>query len=144
MDPERTLVLLVEDDQDTRELLAEVLQARGCSVRGAETVANARAVIAEARPDVLVADYSLPDGTGADIVQGLSSSRPRLCILLTGFEPDRVTSTGFDVVLRKPVGPDAVIAEIRKCAELSEREMSVSKASVPGTVSTQSPSSPKV
>ena len=144
MDPRGTVVLLVEDDEDTRDLLGEVLEGFGCSVRGVETVATARAGIAAMKPDVLVADYSLPDGTGADILQGLSSSRPRLCILLTGFDPDRVASSGFDVVLRKPVGADAVIAEIRKCAELSEQAMTTATASVPVAMSTQSPSAPKV
>jgi CheY-like chemotaxis protein len=62
-------VLVVEDAPDVRELFAEVLQDAGYRVECAESVQEALRVLRTgAGVDVIVADYNLGDGTGAELI----------------------------------------------------------------------------
>jgi two-component system response regulator HydG len=110
----RCQVVIVEDDLDSRELFVLALEAAGFTAHPAEDVAHARRVVAEVRPDALVADYRLPDGTGNDVLALCGDARPSLCVLLTGFDAVDVDAKGFDVVLTKPVGTEKLIETIRK------------------------------
>jgi DNA-binding response OmpR family regulator len=114
VDPAAPSVLLVEDDRDTRDLFVLLLEGAGFHMRSAETVDEAVRLILESPPDVLVADYTLPDGTAADIMERLpATSRPH-GILLTGFEAERVAGFGFYRILQKPVTPERLIATIHE------------------------------
>lgn len=62
------LILHVDDDRDIRELVAESLAPLG-EVVSAESLAQARAVLAERRPSVLVLDLELRDGPGVDLLE---------------------------------------------------------------------------
>ncbi len=106
-------LLLVEDDEDTRELYVEAFESAGYVVRSAASNAEARAHIAEAQPDVLVADYTLSDGTGTALLALCAAARPRLCVLVTGFTADQLPEHGFDVVLTKPFGVAALLEAVR-------------------------------
>lgn len=113
---DRPLVIVVaEDDEDSRELLVLALQMAGFVVHGAGTIAGAAALIASLRPDVLIADYSLPDGNGSTLTSSPEAARS-VRILLTGFDAQAIDSAGADAVLTKPVSPEAIVAMIRKHA----------------------------
>ena len=58
------IVLLVEDNQKILEANRWILQERGHTVLCAETLAQARALLAKETPDVAVLDIMLPDGDG--------------------------------------------------------------------------------
>lgn len=60
-------VLLCEDDALVRESLVELLDGMGCTVDGCGTLAQAREALALRRPDLLVTDLNLPDGTGLSL-----------------------------------------------------------------------------
>ena len=96
-------ILVVDDDADTRELYTEAFAATGSTVRTAASLAEALVVLGEIEPDVLIADYSLPDGTGSALLERCTGARPRLCVLATGFQENQVAASGFDLVLTKPV-----------------------------------------
>jgi two-component system response regulator HydG len=107
-------VVVVEDETDLRELLVFALEMAKLDVRAAASIEEARALLQGHRgPDVLVADYSLPDGTGADLVSLCKDARPRVCILLSGHDARDISADGFDVVLTKPVTPEKLVGEIR-------------------------------
>jgi two-component system response regulator HydG len=110
----RCRVLIVEDDLDSRELFVLALESAGFVAQGAADVAHARQMFGQLRPDALVADYRLPDGTGNDVLELCADLRPQVCILLTGFDAVDVDAKGFDVVLTKPVGTEKLIETIRK------------------------------
>ena len=107
------IVLVVEDDEDCRELYKLALDRAGFVAHVAATVKEARAILATVRPQVLIADYALPDGTGADVLQLCQPKKPRVCILLTGHRTKDVKSAGFDAALRKPIAGDELIAMIK-------------------------------
>jgi PAS domain S-box-containing protein len=62
-------VLLVEDDPDLAEVLETMLRADGLDVVQATTASEAVTRGQEIRPDVIVLDMRLPDGSGADVVK---------------------------------------------------------------------------
>lgn len=107
------VVVVVEDDQDSRELYELALERAGFVVHAAATVAEARDILATVQPHVLIADYALPDGTGADVMKLCTSVAPRVCILLTGHRTKNVDTTGFHIALRKPIASDELIAVIK-------------------------------
>jgi len=80
VDPARRLVtgtvLLVEDDEELAEVLGATLADAGLEVQHATSVAGAVALGPEIRPDVLVLDMRLPDGTGEDVVAAFTRRWP--------------------------------------------------------------------
>ena len=76
--------LIVEDDAAQRDGLRDLVQREGFEdVRTAGTIAEARAEIAKAMPDVILTDLRLPDGSGVELLRDRSDGRPEV-ILITG------------------------------------------------------------
>src|SRR5262249_208499 len=100
-------ILLVEDHEDTNRSLTQLLRRRGYEVLPAQTIANAMELAETKEFDVLVSDIGLPDGSGIELMERLSSERPVFGIALTGFgmEEDirRSHEGGFEYHLIKPV-----------------------------------------
>jgi two-component system nitrogen regulation response regulator GlnG len=67
----RERLLIVDDDDDLRIALADVLTDAGWIVRVAGSVEDARRVVATWEPDVVVLDYLLPDGFCDELVDAL-------------------------------------------------------------------------
>ncbi|MBI5257106.1 MAG: transporter substrate-binding domain-containing protein [Burkholderiales bacterium] len=104
-----TRVLLVDDDDVSRVLMADVLRGEGHAVTEAATVAQALAAWHEARPDLVLSDRHLPDGDGLQLLQQLAglaqaAGRAVRLVLCSGSEPEAAGSLGpVHAVLRKPV-----------------------------------------
>lgn len=118
-------VLVVDDNEDTRQVLATVLEAHGAAVVTAASVADARAALAAALPDVLITDLAMPveDGFGLlDYCRHHSDARlqalPILALTAYGGQQaqDRVIAAGFDAYLAKPVEPVDVGRIVRDLA----------------------------
>ena len=110
------ILVVDDDDEDTRELYVAAFAAAGLRVQVAASIAEARAVISESKPHVLIADYSLPDGTGAALLELCQTARPQLCVLVTGFREQDVAASGFDLVLTKPVDLAILLRAVREAA----------------------------
>ncbi len=115
------LVLVVDDEEDTRQLLVQTLTFHGATVVSADSAANALADIKEKNPDVLVSDIGMPDEDGYSLirkVRALPDDRQRSipAIALTAFTraQDRVKalSSGFQSHVSKPVEPDELATVI--------------------------------
>jgi CheY-like chemotaxis protein/anti-sigma regulatory factor (Ser/Thr protein kinase) len=103
-------VLLVEDNDDLRDMTCALLQSRGCTVM---TAADGRAALALAerqRPDVAFVDIDLPDISGYEVARGLARLGGIRLVAVTGYgQPDdvrRALAAGFDLHLKKPVRLD--------------------------------------
>jgi CheY-like chemotaxis protein len=111
-------VLLVEDDADNRELMAEVLESSGFGVVAAAGGAEAIALL-RARPfDVVVTDVGMPGVGGLEVARAAKAARPDLPVLVvTGYsERDDLTAAEgreIDRLLVKPVDPDALVGAVR-------------------------------
>ncbi len=105
-------ILLVEDDPRLHSVLALNLKRRGHDVRSAYLGAEARRLMAEHMPGVLILDVNLPDETGWEILRWmrtLPGLRPRV-IVLTAVSPPRtrIVDLAPDAVLTKPFPIDAL------------------------------------
>jgi len=81
-------ILLVEDDAPTREHLARAITAhpRLTLVGAVPTCADARALLANEIPDVLVTDLGLPDGSGNELIREVTRAEtPGLAMVITVF-----------------------------------------------------------
>jgi len=114
---EKNHVLLVEDHEDTRDILERLLVMRGYQVSTAGSVAEAREKAGSAGPlDVVISDVGLPDGTGFQALAEISRIQPVRGIALSGYgmEKDIQESlqAGFSSHLTKPVDFDRLDREI--------------------------------
>jgi CheY-like chemotaxis protein len=100
-------ILLVEDHEDTNRSLTNLLRRRGYYVQSAASLQSALELSAKEEFDVLISDLGLPDGSGIELMQKLSSARPLVGIALTGFgmEEDirKTREAGFKHHLVKPI-----------------------------------------
>jgi OmpR-family two-component system manganese-sensing response regulator len=106
-------ILHVDDHQDTRLMMAALLQDCGYGVMTAGSVAEGLELAKEINFDLYILDVRLPDGTGVELCQKLRALRPHVPILYYsayGNEEDHQTALAAcgDAYLKKPVS----IAEI--------------------------------
>src|SRR6476619_6069680 len=78
-------VFIVENHEDTRFLLALLLEQLGHTVGTAATMADALATLPGMPCDVLISDIGLPDGNGWELMARLGEHRPRYAIAMSGF-----------------------------------------------------------
>ncbi|MEO6221715.1 MAG: ATP-binding protein [Vicinamibacterales bacterium] len=110
-------VLVVDDEPDTREVLACTLENAGATTNTAANVGDALSLLARERIDVLLSDIGMPGEDGYSLIAKLGSDRaairPRTVIAVTAFTTDqdkrRVLAAGFDHHVSKPVDFDALI-----------------------------------
>ena len=110
-------ILLVEDEESITTPLAEALERDGFRAEVAHTVADGLAKGKTVRPDLVLLDIGLPDGSGLDVCRELrsSSSVPIIILSARGEEADRVVGLelGADDYVVKPFSAREVIARIR-------------------------------
>jgi CheY-like chemotaxis protein len=104
----RFRILLVEDNDDLREVTATLLRKLHYDVQAVSTLAAARDKAKAHRIDVLISDVRLPDGSGLDLMRDLLSRDAKLKgIAMSGFgsaaDVDAALSAGFAAHLKKPV-----------------------------------------
>lgn len=121
-DPSQLRLLLAEDDDNERELLAGLLRLNGFRV---ETVKNGREAIARLQrcdlPDHVLLDLNMPGCSGVEALLAIRGDQ-RLAHLhvlaVSGREPTSLGmppgSGGFDGWFRKPLDPERLIVEMRR------------------------------
>ncbi len=122
---EVTTVLLVEDNDDVRELLAIVLRTKGYEVielgDGMEALNYLAAACAfkdsDAYPDVIISDIEMPMFTGLDLLVGMSECQPLPpLILFTGLDDPELFAEAYRLgakrILRKPLGAEVLCQAI--------------------------------
>lgn len=109
-------ILVVDDHDDTRRVLANLLRAKGHEVLTAMNVASALETLSRESTDVLLSDIGLPDGTGYDLMERAKALQPLIGIALSGFgtaeDKSRATESGFAHHLIKPVNVDQLEAAL--------------------------------
>lgn len=76
--------LIVEDDLNAREALAELIAIEGFEVASAACIQEAQDLFAERRPDIILVDLQLPDGNGIDLVSSIGHGSGTQVVLVTG------------------------------------------------------------
>jgi PAS domain S-box-containing protein len=114
-------VLVVDDDGDAIELLAELLGQQGLRVRRASSVAEAMVEIERDLPEVIVSDIAMPAHDGYELIQrvnargtGAGTHIPVIALSAYARAEDKARSlaAGFDAHLAKPVDLRALLNAI--------------------------------
>jgi len=113
--PKPIRVLIVEDDEDNRRTLAELLELLGHQVEVAEDAPTALMLMCRSLPDVALVDLGLPGMNGLELAQRIRSD-PELADVrlaaLSGYArtEDRVRASlaGFDIHFAKPIRVEAL------------------------------------
>jgi two-component system, cell cycle sensor histidine kinase and response regulator CckA len=116
--PVRPRVLLVEDQDGVRDLLATVLQRNGFDVVTAASGEAALDLAAASSFDLLLTDIVLPGMTGLDVARRLRPQCPAMQVLfMSGYTGDAVLDTaefgGDAAFIQKPFASKALIARVR-------------------------------
>jgi len=98
-------VLVVDDDGQVRESLAEGLASEGFVVRSASDGPSGLAQLDAEQPDAMVLDYAMPGMTGAEVARRAQAKYPHLPIVFLSGYADSLALDQIEaaVVLRKPI-----------------------------------------
>ena len=112
-------ILVVEDERPIREMVAFGLRRAGFEVVEAEDTREARARIADRRPDLVLVDWMLPDMSGLELTRALKKDKdmrevPIIMLTARAEEQDKVSGLegGADDYVTKPFSPRELLARI--------------------------------
>ena len=122
---EPTRLLLVDDEPALREPLAEYLSRQGFAVREAASAAQARSLIRDELPELVLLDIMMPGEDGLSLCRHLAEAHNVPTILLTakGEAMDRIVGLeiGADDYVVKPFEPRELVARIRSVLRRSAK-----------------------
>jgi PAS domain S-box-containing protein len=114
-------VLLVEDEQDTRDLVKTILEQCGAEVVAVGSAAEALSALERIKPNVLVSDIGMPGESGYELIRQVRARGPERggrvpAVALTAYagpkDRRRALMAGFQTHLAKPVEPDELLAVV--------------------------------
>jgi PAS domain S-box-containing protein len=130
-------ILVVDDDDNTREFLAFLLELHGATVAASATAKDAIAALPQFQPDLVLSDIGMPDVDGYMLMQQIRALPPDQggtlpAIALTAYageiDSQQALAAGFQRHLTKPVEPQVLIRAIATLlAEHPHRSSAVSK-----------------
>jgi signal transduction histidine kinase/CheY-like chemotaxis protein len=121
--PEGIHVLLVEDNDDSREMLAVLFAQSNLQITAVASAAEALAELERIKPDVLISDIGMPDQDGYALIRQVRARPPEKsgsipAIALTGYaslqDRDLALQAGYQEHLSKPVDTDELLELVKK------------------------------
>jgi two-component system phosphate regulon response regulator PhoB len=116
----RFTILIVEDEDAIREMLAMVLQQADFAVLAASDAKQAQQILQENMPDLILLDWMLPGLSGVDWARRLKKDEnyrglPIILVTARGEEEDKIRGLeiGADDYVSKPFSPKELVARIR-------------------------------
>jgi len=118
-------VVLVEDEEDSRDLLRRVLEGSGAQALPAASADEGLEAVRRHRPDVLLSDIGMPGQDGYDLIrrvralpeaEGGSTPAAALTAFARPADRERALAAGFQAHLAKPVNAAAVLALVAALA----------------------------
>lgn len=114
-------VLVVDDDQDARELLSAMLEQCGATVSLASSAAEGLALLQTGRHDLLIADIGMPGQDGYDLIRAVRGQSPAHggrvpAVAVTAYAGDKdqeeALAAGYNAHVPKPVDADRLFSVI--------------------------------
>jgi two-component system CheB/CheR fusion protein len=122
-------VLLIDDDDDTREMYGMLLREQGGDVRTASSAAAGRQALDTFAPQVILCDLAMPGEDGYAFIRRLRSSErgrgiPAAALTALASEDDRrrVLEAGFQTHLAKPIDSEALVSAVVTLAARADQE----------------------
>jgi two-component system OmpR family response regulator len=126
-------ILVVEDDRETRTLIAKYLRSNSCNVSTASDGREMDRVLADHRVDLMVLDVMLPGEDGLSLCRKVRATSQLPIIMLTarGEDVDRILGLemGADDYLAKPFNPRELLARINSVLRRQAAAISASTVS---------------
>ncbi len=122
---EEVRILVVDDDADSRDFIAFILEQDGASVTAAESAVEALQILAQSKPNILLSDIGMPEMDGYMLMRQVRTLTPEQggeipAIALTAyageFDQQQAFAAGFQMHMSKPVDPVELIAVVAKLA----------------------------
>jgi CheY-like chemotaxis protein len=115
---DQTAILVVDDHEDSREMLAQLLEHAGARVVQSESALTALDLIAAGSVQVLIADIAMPDVDGYELIRRVRARGVSLpAIALTAFarpeDRERALSAGYSEYCAKPIDGRELVRTIR-------------------------------
>jgi two-component system cell cycle response regulator DivK len=114
-------ILVVEDQEDNRQILRDLLSSAGYEMSEAENGVEALAAVARQRPDLILMDIQLPIMDGYEATRRIKSdpkTRAIPIIVVTSYalsgDETKAREVGCDAYVTKPYSPRALLAKIRE------------------------------
>ncbi|MFN6531244.1 ATP-binding protein [Nostoc sp. ChiSLP03a] len=123
-------ILVVDDNADTQELIAFILEKSGGQVTAVSSVGEALEALERLKPDVLVSDIGMPDEDGYSLIRKVRAQETEqgekiLAIALTAFareEEHRLAlEAGFQVHVSKPIEPEELVKVVANLTKNSKQ-----------------------
>lgn len=111
--------LVIDDDADARELIAEVLANAGFTVATATDGRHALALLESVRPSVIFLDLSMPIMNGAEFREAQRRDRDWLAIptvVMTGTSDEPLLDLAIEDTLHKPIRVRELVEIVRRHA----------------------------
>ncbi|MGV0027531.1 hybrid sensor histidine kinase/response regulator [Phormidesmis priestleyi] len=114
-------VLLVDDEEDNRELVRFILQQQGGIVTSVSTAQQAIEILSQQKPDLLLSDIGMPEMDGCALIRQVRNWLPEQgglipAIALTAYAGElnqqKMLAAGFQQHLAKPVEPEVLLSAI--------------------------------
>lgn len=123
-------IFLLEDDAYLRDGLSEMLSGQGYAVTAAETISQARGIIASGVFDLIILDVMLPDGSGLDFCASLRASGVTSPILFLTACDDEINivkglDSGADDYVTKPFKLLELMSRVRALIRRSGNNLSL-------------------
>lgn len=103
--PKPATILIVEDNLHVAQTLCDLMQLEGYDCVVAHSFAQAKARLQAGGIDILISDYHLGDGKGADLLSGLDGNKPPMTILISALLDvsvrEHALQTGFHTAIEK-------------------------------------------
>jgi DNA-binding NtrC family response regulator len=114
-------ILIVDDEADFSSGIAEYLELKGHSVVSTNTVSAARDALRLTRPDAVVLDLMLPDGSGLELLDAFADHRPEKVVIVTGHAGVKNLIGGMAgegvSYMTKPVDPRELLSLLGQVSE---------------------------
>ena len=118
----RQTVLIVDDDPAIRFAVSDFLGRRGFRTEEASNLAESRQKLVQVRPDAMILDHLLPDGTAVDIIPELLQLDPEVVILVLTAHGSidlavQAIKSGAEQFLTKPIEMAALEEVLERCLD---------------------------
>jgi DNA-binding NtrC family response regulator len=125
-------VLVIDDDEDIRKVLSEILKDKGYSVDTAETGRQALRKTEKKFYNLALIDIRLPDIEGIELLIKIKETKPKMRkIIITGYPTLKnaveALNKGADAYIMKPLNIDKVLATIAEQLEKQKEEQKMTE-----------------
>jgi CheY-like chemotaxis protein len=112
-------IALVDDEVESRKMVAAVLRAAGANLTAFDTATAALAALDQHRPNIVLTDIAMPDMDGYAFTRAMRErgyGNEVKIVALSAFPATGDRASGFDAYLTKPIDPFHLVDEIARIA----------------------------